>query len=391
MDLPQPDSPTRAVKLPMGISNSNPRSTGFFGLVAETQIPAADGEVIPQSFAAPGGFGQVQQAEDFVAGGHAVHGDVEERAQQPHGDEKVGGQQQNQQRPVQGDAAGGKLGSRQNRPQGRAAIGDEVHDGDGVELHGQHLHGDAPELLGLAVHLLLLVCVGLVDFQSGETLEVFQKAVTQGGVLAPVFGQQLFGPPLHRHNGGGDQGHADQQHQGRRQAHKGQHPEQGERGQHGVKELGQISAEIGFQLVHPFHRHLYHLGGVDLLLIGGAQPEQFAVDLFPQGLFHRFAGQVAHAAGQGGADKPHGQGCRPHRSQGSQAAGFHGVLPQPRQQTGYRRHQDNIGQQCQPLAEHVGCNVLFAVGHSADQPLVDHHAVSSFSLPGSLRRGRRFS
>ena len=143
-----------------------------------------------------------------------------------------------------------ELGHRQNHPQGRAAVGNQIHHGDGVQLHGQHLHGDFPELLRLFLHLLLLKAVRLVDFQGGQPLQVLQEGVAQGGVLPPVFGEQLLGPPLHRHNGGGNQRHAEEQHQRRREVHKAEHAKQRQGRQHGVKELGQVRAEIRLQLVH---------------------------------------------------------------------------------------------------------------------------------------------
>ena len=41
---------------------------------------------------------QIEQAKDLVARGHAVHGNVEKRAELPHGNEKVRRQQDDQQR-----------------------------------------------------------------------------------------------------------------------------------------------------------------------------------------------------------------------------------------------------------------------------------------------------
>ena len=77
-------------------------------------------------------------------------------------------------------------------------------------------------MLALLVHLLVLEAVGLVDSGGGQALEVLQKGVAQGGVLAPVSGQELFGPALDQDDGYGDQGDADQQEDGAGKVYKPQ-------------------------------------------------------------------------------------------------------------------------------------------------------------------------
>ena len=112
-------------------------------------------------------FRQVQQAEDLIAGSHAVHGDVEKAAQLPHGEEKVCRQQDNQQTAGQRDMVIYILRHRHNHPQRRPAVGNQIHNRDGVELHGQHLHGDFAKLLGFHIHLFVFEFVRLVDFEGG--------------------------------------------------------------------------------------------------------------------------------------------------------------------------------------------------------------------------------
>ena len=146
------------------------------GVIGKMQIPAAD---VPLG-AGDGALRrlrEIQQAEDLVAGGHAVHGDVEIGPQKPHGQEKVRRQEEDEQTPRKVGPPRPKLAHRQDDPQRRPAIGDEIHDGDGIELHGQDLHGDAAEALGLFVHLPVFGLVGLINFQGGQTLEIFQEAV----------------------------------------------------------------------------------------------------------------------------------------------------------------------------------------------------------------------
>ena len=156
------------------------------GLVGEAEPAAAQAALRGLIHRAGGLLRQVQQGKNPVAGGHAVHGHVEERAQLPHGQEELGGEQQDGKAPGKAYLAGQQLNHGQGDAQSGAAVGHQVHDGDRVELHGEHLHGDAAEGLGLTVHLLVAGLVGLVDLQGGQTLEIFQKGVPQGGVLAPV-------------------------------------------------------------------------------------------------------------------------------------------------------------------------------------------------------------
>ena len=77
-------------------------------------------------------FFQIQQTENLVAGRHAVHGNMEKGAQLPHGDKEIRCQQDNQQTSLKGNASVLVLGHRHNDAQRRAAVSDQVHNGDGV-------------------------------------------------------------------------------------------------------------------------------------------------------------------------------------------------------------------------------------------------------------------
>ena len=138
-------------------------------LIRKPQLPAGN-PALRTLRAARFRLRQVEQAEDLVACGHAVHRDVEKRAELAHGDEEIRRQQDNQQRAAERDMPRAVLRRRHDDAERRAAVGDEVHDRDGVELHRQHLHRDAAELLGLHVHLLVLGLVRLIDLQRRESL-----------------------------------------------------------------------------------------------------------------------------------------------------------------------------------------------------------------------------
>ena len=62
------------------------------------------------------GLRGVQQSEDALGGGHAVHRHVEERAKLTHGNKEFGGQQHNQQQSGEGERKPAPNGIRYCRP-----------------------------------------------------------------------------------------------------------------------------------------------------------------------------------------------------------------------------------------------------------------------------------
>ena len=232
---------------------------------------------------------------------------MEEGAELTHGNEEIRRKQDDQQAARQGNMARPQLRGRQNDAQRRAAIGDDVHDADGVELHGQYLHGDFAELFGLLVHLPLLEAVGLIDFERRQALQVLKKRIAQRGILPPVLGEQLLCPRLHSRSRHGNQRHADQQRHGAGHIDEAQARKQRQRRQHGVKELRQIGAEIGLQLIRALHGHLHDLGSRRLLPVGDAQAQQLPIDALAQRALDRAAGEIAHPRRAYGAQKANGQ------------------------------------------------------------------------------------
>ena len=155
--------------------------------------------------------------------------------------------------------ASAELGRCHNNPQRCAAIGNQIHNGDGVQLHGQNLHGNLTKLFCLPIHFIVLESVCLINFQGGKSLQIFKEGVAKGSILPPVFREQLLCPRLHCCNGNGDHGHADQQHNGRWNVHKAQHEKQGQWCQHGIEKLRQVGAKVGFQLIHALYGDLHDL------------------------------------------------------------------------------------------------------------------------------------
>ena len=318
---------------------------------------------------------EINQPENLVTGRHTVHRDMEKTAQLPHGKKEIRGEQNDHQTSGQPHMSRLALGYRHNHAESRSPIGDQIHDRDGVELHGQHLHGNFPEFLGSLVHLLMFEFVSLVNFQCRQPLQVFQKGISQSRVFSPVSAKQLLRPGLHRRNGDRDQGNTDQQHGRRRQIHKGKHCKQRQRRQHGIEKLGQIGAEIGLQLIHALHSHLHHLRGLDLLPVGSPQLQQFAVNHSPQLLFDCLRRQKAHAAGCDTAHEADNQSRRKADHGPQKQSAVRLPMIEPLQQQGNICHNHDICRQRAPLRQHIAGNVPFALADCANQSLVNHHIV----------------
>ena len=162
---------------------------------------------------------------------------------------------------------------RQYDAERRAAIGEKVHDNDGVELHRQDFHGHDAEMLRLLIHLLVLVSVRLIDLESGHSLQVLEKSASKLRVLVPIFCQDLLGDLLHHHDRARDQRNAQEQDQAGLQAsRRRKENKQGHRRDKSVEELGYILAKIALQLVYSLHRFLYDLRGGRLLPVAHAEP-----------------------------------------------------------------------------------------------------------------------
>ena len=343
-------------------------------LVGKAQIPALYRAAGRHSPGLRLRLGQIQQAEYLVARRHAVHGYVEIAAQQAHGDEEVRRQQYYQKAAVRPYFPARELRRRQYDAQRRAAVGDEIHDGDGVELHREDFHRYLAKALRLLVHLLLLELVRLVYLQRRQPLQILQEGVPQRRVLTPVFAKQLLRPALHRHYRHGDERHADKQHRGAQHADRAEHGEQRQRCEHGVEELRQICAEVRLQLVDALDGHLHHLGGVGLLAVGRAQAQQLFVYQPAQRALDSARREIAHPARERGTYVAHDHRRQRHGERHGYLVRRRLALEQPRQQARDARHHRYVRRQRHPLAGHVARYVLPALADGADQPLVYHHA-----------------
>ena len=114
---------------------------------------------------------------------------------------------------------------------------------------------------------------------------------------------------------------------------------------------------------------------MDLLPVGGAQPQKLPVDQFPEGLFDGPAGKKPHAAGGGGAEKTHRNPAGGDSGSLNKLPGTGCSAMQVLKEPGDGAHHGNIGCQGEPLAEHISGNVFFAFFDCADQSFVDHHNI----------------
>ena len=218
----------------------------------------------------------------------------------------------------------------------------------------------------------MLPAVGLIDLQGGQALNVLEEAVAQGGVLAPVFVQQLFGELLHRHDGHGDQRHAAQQDDGRPRVHAHQQHEQGDRGQQAIKQLGQVLCKVGVDLFHALAGQHDHLAGGHRLGVVGAKTGEFGVDVAAQGALDVLRGLVAHAGGQHGkAEAQRHRDKAQHQLLPQQSAGQaarKGCADQP----GNSRDEHHVAQHAQPLEQHVQPYIAQGTAVKGKQFFVDH-------------------
>ena len=189
-----------------------------------------------------------------------------------HGQEEICREKDHEQAGSKPQGARHEFPGRKDNADCGAAVGQKVHDNDGIELHGQHFHGHDAEMLRLLIHLLMLVLVRLVDLERRHTLQVFQKGAAQLCVLVPVFCQYTLGDLLHHHDGTRNQRNADQKHHGRAQAPcRNEHDEQSDRRQECIEKLWHILAKIAFQLINSLDRLLHQLCGSHLLAVTHAE------------------------------------------------------------------------------------------------------------------------
>ena len=211
---------------------------------------------------------------------------MEERAEQAQGQEEIRGEHNDKKRLRERYRAVCHLTYCDDNADRAARICDDIHDADGVQLHGEHLHCDASELLRLFVHLDILSLVRLINFESCESLNIFEERVAEIDIHSPVFAEQAFCYLLHRDYRKRNQRHADEKHERGFPADKREHRKERNRREHRKEELRQIFAEIKLELIDTLDKDLEHLGGRNFFMIRRAHAGKLFVHLFAQDFFH---------------------------------------------------------------------------------------------------------
>ena len=318
-------------------------------------------------------LGYRKQAEYLLTRGDTVHGHMEEGAELAHGQEEVGRDQDDEETAEEVDRARGGGEERHGHAGHGAAEGHDVHHDDGVELHGEYLHRDHAEVLGLLVHGLVARLVGLVDLEGREALEVLEEGVAQLGVLVPVLAEDALGDLLHEHDDHGDERHAHEQHHGRGQAKRRHHEEEGDGREHGVEELGQVLAKVGLELLAALHGELHDLGRGDELGVVGAKNQQLLVDAAAQHALHVLRGGEALVRGEARGDDAGDDAQGKHAEQWLRQ---HAARHQSRKRLGDDPHHGDVSEKPHPLREHRKQHMSHRLRDEPQEPFVHHIGVS---------------
>ena len=124
--------------------------------------------------------------KDLVTRRHPVHRDVEIGTEKTHRQEELNCEQDDPKRSGKIDLPVQVTADRDNHTQSRSAVGDDVHDNDGVQLHLKNFHRDDAKALALSIHLLGFLRVRAVYFQRCHALKVLKEAVAETCVNIPV-------------------------------------------------------------------------------------------------------------------------------------------------------------------------------------------------------------
>ena len=325
-----------------------------------------------QMFCSALSFLQIQNPENLVTCRHSVHGNVEERTKESERNEKFRCQKDNGKCSGKADVSVRVFQYGDDHSDGRAAVGDKIHHTDRIQLHGQYLHGNLAEAFGLLVHLTGFHPVCLIDFQSCQSLQIFQKTVAELRVDSPVFIQQFFGEFLHRHNGYRNQRHTDQKNEACLEADRRQHKKQCDRSQKAVKQLRKIFSIVDLQLFHPFGSNLYDLGSRHLFFIRCTDPQKFFINLAAQ---HKLDIGTCPARSDGGhffaaeADKK-----RKNRNDGGPGPDslIQCAVHQTLQKRTCRKDGRDLKQKSDPLPENILDNIFFRSLQKLHEPCLDH-------------------
>ena len=167
-------------------------------------------------------------------------------------------------------------------------------------------------MLGLLVHAVVALGVGLVDLERGEALEVLEERVAQRSVLVPVAREDALGHLLDGHDDQRNERDADEKPHRGGKARRCHHAEERDRCEHRVEELRQVLAEVRLELLAALDGELHDLGGEDVLRVPGAKAQELLVYATTQRALH----VLRRGEGLAGREPRGRQACDEGRGQG---------------------------------------------------------------------------
>ena len=316
--------------------------------------------------------GQAKQGKHLVEHRGGAHGGVKIRPQDAHRQKELHGQQRHRDGSSKRDLARGQLEQGYHDAHRSTAEGEEVHDGNGVQLHTKKAHSGGAEAFGLFVHLQLLCLVCLEQLQRGKRADGLVERLPQVGIGIPVGAHHAARHFHDGNNGDGDKRHAHQQNHGRRHIDEQEQREQGKGRQHRIEQLRQVLAKVHFQLLCALAADLHRLRGGNLLFIGRAQGYQLVVDPFANGsLAHRRCLRPC-VLRYGHEQEAQHHGRRRNRSPLPNRGHIQRIQRQGRQKRGQGKHGHRIADERSPVARNGKHQVLARFGYQLQQSLVEH-------------------
>ena len=355
----------------------------------------------------------IQQREDALGGGHAVHRHMEIRAKLAQWQEEVYRDKDHEQhsrhterRPVEHMQERRRRGEcgvplvhilpERGADAGRGtAVRHHVHRGERTQLDLQHAHRHHAEVLGVPVHLFSGACVGVKGLQRFEPLQVVEEHRPHVGVLAPVLFERLrrgHSDGAHDHD---DERRTDEQHHSGGHVERGDRRKQRERREDRKTELRQEQLEETLDLVHAFAGELHHVGSARVLRVRGAEAQHFAVEFRTQAELHALGGLSAEPRGEMVRQEPHdGDGergdtdqhetGRPGDADGLQRVTHSRLREQRRDEHSHGAGERDIRHKSNPQADDLAHHESAYAGHEREQPFVYHCA--SFPSKRSIFR-----
>ena len=151
----------------------------------------------------------------------------------------------------------------------------------------------------------MLERICLVDFCSGQTLQILKKRISESCILSPIFRQQFLRPSLNHYDCYRNHRNAYQKDNRAWEIDNAQNSEQSQRRQHRIKELRQIRPKIRFQLFHAFHGNLHDFRSICLLLIGRTKSQKLLINHLAKRFLYQLGGKITHLCRDVRTHKPH--------------------------------------------------------------------------------------